>query len=80
MLHGALKDDRLLGLVVCQAESFVEERLIGEDALPLQATGGGNNSLGLGVVDAFNPRMTGSRSTCLSPSTRLSPHCPLSAG
>ena len=52
MFHRALKDDRLFGLVVGEAKRFVEERLVGENALAFDAAGGGNDSLGPGVVDA----------------------------
>jgi len=37
MLHGALKDDRLFGLVVGEAKRFIEERLVGENALAFDA-------------------------------------------
>ena len=52
VVHGPLKDDAFLWFVLRDADGFVEERLVGEDAFAFYATGSGDDHFGAGIVDA----------------------------
>ena len=48
---GPLHDDAALGLVARALDRLVQQRLVGDDAVDLDAAGAGDDDLGLGVVD-----------------------------
>jgi len=46
-VHGTLEDDAFFRLVMPEANGFVEKRLVRENAVALNAAGGGGDNLGL---------------------------------
>jgi hypothetical protein len=56
---GPLQDDALSGLELGHVDGFVQQRLVGDDLFDLDAAGGADDGLGLGVVDAHRQFLGG---------------------